>query len=462
MQLWARRLSLRQKNLVHILTLSPGRAQSSQGWHPLRGLHRGIAVSTNKQTPGRGIYKRADQQQEKDGGGQAVVAQPNLDAASTLSTNRVVWHNLDTAKPQVEEEKMLPPKPMNNPPPSLQELEWQSGAGQDIPSMATPLNPIIPNHSGATLITTHSDQWVSLVAQARLSSNQTNTITLQNNTMPTQLPEGDWSPKSGRLRPRAPTKALPTQRQGVPLKAPTGPSKKARSHNREGGRDPVTPPSAESGGIPEPTQAYLLRASFLPQTLASPRPMLVIIDLNGTLLHRPSKKDPSRFTERPHARAFLTYCIDTFHVVIWSSARERNVSAMCDSLLTPAQRDRVLAIWSRAHFGLSPADYSNRVQCYKRLTRVWGAEAIASTHPHGAAWDQGNTVLIDDSSEKARSEPFNAIQIPEFLGGEGERSAVLPQVHDYLNTLACQQDISMYIRAHPFKAEGVLPAGSVM
>lgn len=461
MQLWARRLSLRQQNLAHILTLSRGRAQSSQGWYPLRGLHSGIAVSTNKKTPGCGIYKRTDQQQEKDGGGQAVVAQPNLDASSTLSTSRVVRHNLDTAKPpQVEEEKILPPKPMNNPPPSFKELEWQSGVGQDIPSMAAPLNPIIPNHSGATLIATHSDQWVSLVAQARLSSNQTN-ISLPNNTMPTQPPGGEWPPQSTRLRPKAPTKSLPTQHHGVPPKAPTGPSKKAKSHNREGGRDPVTPPSAESGGIPEPTQAYLLRASFLPQTLRSPRPMLVIIDLNGTLLHRPSKKDPSRFTERPHARAFLTYCIDTFHVMIWSSARERNVSAMCDSLLTPAQRDRVLAIWNRGNFGLSPADYSNRVQCYKRLTRVWAAEGIASAHPNGGGWDQGNTVLIDDSFEKARSEPFNAIQIPEFLGAEGEGNAVLPQVHDYLNTLACQQDISMYIRAHPFKAEGVLPAGFV-
>ncbi|KAK1770647.1 HAD-like domain-containing protein [Phialemonium atrogriseum] len=198
--------------------------------------------------------------------------------------------------------------------------------------------------------------------------------------------------------------------------------------------------------------------------------MLVVMDLNGTLLHRPNKRNPSRFVARPHARAFLTYCIDTFHVVIWSSAREANVAAMCADLLSPAQRSRVLAVWGRSRFGLCPADFNRRVQCYKRLTSVWADPAVAAAHPTGGAWDQGNTVLVDDSAEKARSEPFNAVQIPEFVGGGGGDGAaaaaaageagsgdaddalILPRVHDYLNTLACQQDISMYIRANPFRA----------
>ncbi|KAK0651787.1 HAD-like domain-containing protein [Cercophora newfieldiana] len=231
-------------------------------------------------------------------------------------------------------------------------------------------------------------------------------------------------------------------------------------------RDPITAPSAASGGIPDPTPAYLLRASFLAQTVPEPRAILVVIDLNGTLLHRPSsQKAPSNFVARPHACQFLTYCIDTFHVVIWSSARPFNVEKMCRRLLTPDQQSRVIATWGRDHLGLSPTDYNQRVQCYKRLTTLWEDPVVAASHPDGGQWNQGNTVLIDDSTEKARSEPYNAITLPEFVGDMHETPEVLPLVHDYLNTLAVQADISTYIRTHPFNTDtavltqGAAPSG---
>ena len=189
------------------------------------------------------------------------------------------------------------------------------------------------------------------------------------------------------------------------------------------------------------------------QTVPLPRPMLVVIDLNGTLLYRPSRRAPSTFVERPHARAFLTYCIETFHVVIWSSARPDNVKKMCRQLLTPEQQHRVVATWGRDRFGLTPTDYNKRVQCYKRLTTLWDDPLVASSHPEKAQWNQGNTVLIDDSVEKARSEPFNAITLPEFVGDEQETPEVLPLVHDYLNTLAVQADTSTYIRTRPFNPD---------
>jgi len=223
-------------------------------------------------------------------------------------------------------------------------------------------------------------------------------------------------------------------------------------------RDPVQPPSAASGGVPDPSSTYLLRASFMPQRSARLRPILVVIDLNGTLLYRPSRKRPTQFTERPHARRFLAYCVETFHVVIWSSAKSHNVRNMCDQLLTPAQQERIIAIWGRDRFNLSPEDYNRRTQCYKRLTKLWEHPAIGSTHPEGAPWNQGNTVLIDDSAEKARSEPYNAVTLPEFTGNVHEQPEVLPLVHDYLNLLAGQEDVSMYMRVHPFRVDAYTAA----
>ncbi|KAK7747196.1 hypothetical protein SLS62_009138 [Diatrype stigma] len=228
-------------------------------------------------------------------------------------------------------------------------------------------------------------------------------------------------------------------------------------------RDERAQPSRASGGIPNPTPEYLVHASLPPLLLPHPRQILVVIDLNGTLLFRPSRKNPSQFVERPHARRFLSYCIDTFHVAIWSSAKPDNVRRMCDQLMTPEQRQRVVAIWGRDKFGLDAADYNRRVQCYKRLGALWGAHEVARTHPRfdeGVRWSQADTVLIDDSLEKARSEPYNLVPIPEFMGDPNEPGYILPQVHDYINECSRQADISTYIRMSPFQSKANFMLGA--
>lgn len=225
--------------------------------------------------------------------------------------------------------------------------------------------------------------------------------------------------------------------------------------NRDG-RAPITAPSKESGGIPDPTPAYLVRASFLPKQREHPGPLLVVIDLNGTVLYRPSRRQASKFQARRHAHEFLTYCVKTFWVVFWSSARPENVRRMVSDLLPPDTLRQVVAVWGRDRFGLTPADYNARTQCYKRLTKLWDDPLIRSSYPQdrpgfeGGCWNQGNTVLIDDSTEKARSEPYNAITLPEFTGDMGEKWDILPMVHDYLNQLCYLEDVSAYMRANPF------------
>ncbi|KAK4104815.1 HAD-like protein, partial [Parathielavia hyrcaniae] len=219
-------------------------------------------------------------------------------------------------------------------------------------------------------------------------------------------------------------------------------------------RDAISAPSAASGGIPDPTDEYLRCASFVPCLLDKPKPILVVIDLNGTLLYRPHKRNAFTFVERPLAGAFLQRCVDRHHVVIWSSARPDNVRRMCEQLLPAAYMARVVAVWGRDRFGLSADDYNRRTQCYKRLTRLWEDPVVGASHPlaaaQGAIWDQANTVLIDDSAEKARSEPHNAVTLPEFAGDLAENPQVLPLVEEYLDTLAMQTDVSTYIRVKPF------------
>jgi hypothetical protein len=249
------------------------------------------------------------------------------------------------------------------------------------------------------------------------------------------------------------TKAARVSKKPAP---PSAAAPRANTSNRRrdpNDRDPISAPSAASGGIPNPTEDYLHCASFVPCRLDQPKPILVVIDLNGTLLYRPNKRNPHNFVERPLAKSFLQRCIDKHHVVIWSSARPENVRRMCAQLLPPEYLSRVIAVWGRDRFGLSADDYNRRTQCYKRLTRLWEDEVVGASHPHaeeGGVWNQANTVLIDDSAEKARSEPHNAVTLPEFAGDLNEDPQVLPLVEEYLDALALQMDISTYIRTKPF------------
>ncbi|PNH30747.1 hypothetical protein VD0002_g4263 [Verticillium dahliae] len=260
--------------------------------------------------------------------------------------------------------------------------------------------------------------------------------------------------------PNAPTEPKGKLNKKAKARGEKGSKRKIKSNNGPAEeRDKVVAPSAASGGIPNPTPAYLTQAEKPPTTLARPRAILVVLDLNGTLLHRPDRRRSHNFIERPYAKRFMHYCIDTLHVAVWSSARPENVAKMVAQLaegggggdVAPAAyASRLVAAWGRDKFDLTPADYVKRVQCYKRLQRIWADAAVQASHPDGLRWDQTNTVLVDDSLEKARSEPFNLLRIPEFFGDADEATDVLPQVHDYINALCYQADISQYMRLHPF------------
>ncbi|KAI2473872.1 HAD-like domain-containing protein [Annulohypoxylon bovei var. microspora] len=218
-------------------------------------------------------------------------------------------------------------------------------------------------------------------------------------------------------------------------------------------KEEVVPPSAESGGVPEPSPAYRALASHPPFVLPVPRVILVVIDLNGTLLYRPWRNQPTEFVMRPYAREFLSYCIRTFRVVIWSSAKIRNIDYMLDKIVSAEQRKQLVAVWGREKFNLSPADAKRRVMCYKRLTKLWDNTSVQLSHPEASSdkrWDQTNTLLIDDSREKGRSEPYNIVHLPEFKGDFGEEGYILPQVHDYVNECSRRTNISAYMRETPF------------
>lgn len=202
---------------------------------------------------------------------------------------------------------------------------------------------------------------------------------------------------------------------------------------------------------PSPTVSYQWQAHNILVTLPAPRPLLVILDLNGSLLCRMNKT--TSFVGRPNVDAFLQYLLGKHTVMVWSSARPDNVNGMCDRLFTPAQREQLAGIWTRDMLRLGP-HYHARVQVYKQLSWVWDTPAIQATAPAIPAppWGQSNTVLIDDTPEKAASEPFNLIEIDEFERRPDQMDKdVLGQVAGYLETLRLQENVSAYMRTSPFR-----------
>jgi hypothetical protein len=205
---------------------------------------------------------------------------------------------------------------------------------------------------------------------------------------------------------------------------------------------------------PQPKNAYKIQASKPPAYGMQLSDLLLVIDLNGTLLHRPSKKRPQRYVARPNVKKFLHYITKAFPIVVWSSARPLNVQAMCDKLFKQHDRSSLVTVWGRDKFRLTDEQYNAKIQVYKDLELVWKDPKIAASHPeaaNGKGWNQSNTVLLDDSKLKASAQPFNILEVPEFNGKETEEESPLQAIIGYLECMRWQEDVSAYMREKPFK-----------
>lgn len=216
-------------------------------------------------------------------------------------------------------------------------------------------------------------------------------------------------------------------------------------------------PKLYSIARPEPTSRYMAGAYTQPAVLDISRPLLIILDLNGTLLYRKNKG--FNFKPRPHLDEFLEYLFSNHVVMVWSSANAHNVVRMCQKLFNPEQLKSVAAIWTRDNLRLTPEQHASNTQVYKRLSWVWQDRGIQAKNPvKNSHWDQSNTILLDDSVEKSSSEPFNLVRIDEFEDRPDQaKEDVLPQVAIYLNTLRSQLDVSSYIRSQPFVHDPAMP-----
>ncbi|KAE8359303.1 NLI interacting factor-like phosphatase-domain-containing protein [Aspergillus caelatus] len=220
-------------------------------------------------------------------------------------------------------------------------------------------------------------------------------------------------------------------------------------------KDVASPPPKP----PSPVKLYIEQSSLPPKLVTSPQPLLVILDLNGTLIYRKHRRFPPVFARRAGLDEFLDNLVRKYKVMIWSSSQPNTVKAVCDRLFPGSKRKALVAEWGRDKFGLTSSQYRAKIQVYKTLETVWSDKAVQASYPSPSQnkrrkaaqvgtqlktqWDQSNTILIDDSKLKALSEPYNILEIPEFTNQRGlDESTIFPKVMQLLDELAKHDDVS--------------------
>ncbi|KAG7007937.1 hypothetical protein G7Y79_00007g020620 [Physcia stellaris] len=207
---------------------------------------------------------------------------------------------------------------------------------------------------------------------------------------------------------------------------------------------------------PVPTADYLSIAEIAPKVASRPQHLLLVLDLNGTLIYR--QKASSSYSPRPSLQLFLDYCFANHSVLVWSSATPPNVRAVCSQIFPQVYRQKLLGEWGRDTLELTSDEYKAKTQVYKRLDRIWDGSALHYAHPdadNGRRWSQADTLLLDDSLIKAQAQPFNLVQIPEFTregrdGQQEKEQQVLQQVVTYLEIARMYENVSAFVRMKRF------------
>ncbi|KAI7866266.1 HAD-like domain-containing protein, partial [Spinellus fusiger] len=190
-----------------------------------------------------------------------------------------------------------------------------------------------------------------------------------------------------------------------------------------------------------PTKAYL-DLSLQPFHVQPKRDtrLLVILDLNGTLVSRTGKRG---MYIRPYHQQFFDYLFENFDVMVWSSARPESVENM--SLMFGDYNDKLIASWNRTHFGLSKHDFNAKTKTIKDLEKVWSFL--------GNQYNATNTVLLDDSPQKTILQPYNAIHLKTFghtspsFASHGDCELI--HVQRYLEQLTVD-NVASFMRQQPY------------
>ncbi|KWU43720.1 hypothetical protein RHOSPDRAFT_34699 [Rhodotorula sp. JG-1b] len=236
-------------------------------------------------------------------------------------------------------------------------------------------------------------------------------------------------------------------------------------------------PKRVADGMPlAPTQDYLADvASPKSGTASLSAPKLVVFDLDGTLYCRPPQHlehiPAGEPAGRPYLRSMLTWLLQPsspWTVAIWTGSQKKTAVECLYELdlglvgpkLVGAHEDqaellhpKLVALWAREDFDLTPKDYVSYVAVVKDLSRLW---RYLNNTLHLGPFDAHNTVMVDDTPTKLRAQPYSLIAAPTFdYPLAPSVSTVRAQVDSFLLTLVgflfqleTESNMANYIKSH--------------
>ncbi|XP_010528414.1 PREDICTED: uncharacterized protein LOC104805516 [Tarenaya hassleriana] len=232
----------------------------------------------------------------------------------------------------------------------------------------------------------------------------------------------------------------------------------------EGGEDVSVQP--DDAKVKEVNDSHSL-AKVSSASLAGKK--LLVLDLNGLLadiVSSPSKDYASDITigrkaifKRPFCDDFLKFCFEKFQVGIWSSRTQRNVERITDYLLGD-MKSRLLFCWDMSQCAKSRVgSLENRFKyvVFKELKRLWEKQDPDLPWKQGA-YNETNTILIDDSPYKALLNPLHTAIFPHSFDYHNKTDTSLGEGGDlrlYLERLAEADNVQEFIKEHPFGQEPI-------
>jgi alpha-tubulin suppressor-like RCC1 family protein len=168
--------------------------------------------------------------------------------------------------------------------------------------------------------------------------------------------------------------------------------------------------------------------------LAVRQKQLLVLDLNGVLI------DKASWTARPYLEEFLEFVFKHFDVMVWSSGQPHTVKRMLDTFFGP-YKTQLVKTWTRDNFELTPEEYNSKCLTVKDLDKVW-ADCDGRYGAH-------NTILIDDSEEKAQKQPNNLVLALTFEPRQADVDRELEYLREHLLFLTHEEDVSQYIKYNP-------------
>lgn len=192
-----------------------------------------------------------------------------------------------------------------------------------------------------------------------------------------------------------------------------------------------------------------------------PKKKLLIMNLNGFLLHRARVTDKKAIPKsrtadykyryfllykRPFSEEFMKFCLERFEVGVWSSAMEHNVDGALACAIGDS-KNKLLFVWDQhkcRDSGFKSLENNKKPLFFKELRKVW------DTIKKGGPYSASNTLLIDDKPYKSFLNPPNtSIIFPKSYDPEDKDDKALDPNGDickYLKGVAEAEDVQSYVK----------------